>query len=89
VPCTTTRMGQLFAAFRLWDVGLAVAAVVAFVVALIMGVGVKSLAFLGAGIWWMLLGRYWRANARTAQRHREPRSQRLKRERKGLAPPRG
>jgi hypothetical protein len=68
---------------------LAAASLVAFVIALVAGEGWKSLAFIGAGIWWMLVSRYWAGRARAAHRHRELRNKRLERERKGLAPPRG
>ena len=82
-------MTRLFPLFRRWNNVLAVGSGLAFIAALIAGVGLKSLAFLGAAAWWMLLSRYWAGKARDAKRHRELREKRLERERKGLAPPRG
>ena len=84
----TSKIGRLYALFRGWDLVLALASVIAFVVALVTGLGIESLAFLGAGIWSMLFSRYWAKKARAAQRHRELRDRRLERERRGLAPPR-
>jgi hypothetical protein len=82
-------MGRLYAAFRIWDLIAAAACTILFVVALIAGMGIKSLLFLGAGVWWMLFSRYWAKQARAARRHRQLREKRLERERKGLVPPRG
>jgi hypothetical protein len=82
-------VARLFTAFRRWDLALAIGSAVAFVIALIAGLGLEALAFLAAGVWWLLLGRYWAGKASAAQRHRELRQKRLERERKGLAPPRG
>jgi hypothetical protein len=75
--------------FRRKDVVFAVASVVLFAIAVMAGHGMKSLAFLGAGIWWIVSSRYWASKARAARRHRELHYKRLERERKGLAPPRG
>ena len=76
----------LFAAFSsIWGLVGAAACTGLFVVALVGGMGIKSLLFLGAGIWWMLFSRYWAKRARAAER----RAKRLERERKGLVPPRG
>ena len=82
-------MARLYAVFRRTDLVFAVASVVLFVVALVDGQGMRSFAFIGAGVWWMCLSRYWAGKARAAQRHRELRKKRLEREHKGLAPPRG
>jgi hypothetical protein len=82
-------MRWLYPLFRGKDLALAAESVVAFVVALATGLGVESVAFLGAGLWWMLMSRYWTHKARAARRHRELRERRLDRERRGLAPPRG
>ena len=83
-------MARLFAAFSsLWGLIGAAACTGLFVVALIGGMGIKSLIALGAAIWWLLFSRYWAKKARAAQRHRGLRRRRLERERKGLAPPRG
>jgi len=60
-----------------------------FVGALAAGMGVKSLAFLGACIWWVFFSRFWARQARDSARHRQLRRRRLERERQGLAPPRG
>jgi tetrahydromethanopterin S-methyltransferase subunit C len=74
---------------RDWDLVAAAVGLIAFVVAVVTGGGIKSLAFLGAAIWWLLFGRYWAKKSRAAQRHRELRRRRLERERNGLAPPPG
>ena len=73
----------------LWGLLGAVACTGLFVVALVGGMGLKSLLFLGAGIWWLLFSRYWAKKARAARRHRDLRERRLERERNGLVPPRG
>jgi hypothetical protein len=82
-------MARMFAAFRIWDLIAAVACTGLFATALIGGMGIKSLVFFGAGVWWFLFSRYWAKQARAARRHRELREKRLERERQGLAPPRG
>jgi hypothetical protein len=78
----------MYGVFRVGDLVFALGSVVGFAVALLTGMGIKSLAFLGAAIWWMVLSRYWAKQARAARRHRELRAKRLERERRGLAPPR-
>jgi hypothetical protein len=80
---------RLFKAFRWRDLALAIGSAIAFVAALVTGLGLEALAFLGAGIWWLLFSRYWAGKARAAERHRELRRRRLERERKDLVPPRG
>jgi hypothetical protein len=82
-------MGRLPSLFRGSTLVLAVASVAAFVGALASGHGIQSLAFLGAGVGWLLVSHLWAGKARAAKRHRELREKRLDRERRGLAPPRG
>lgn len=82
-------MARLFTAFRRGDLAFAAGSAVCFVIALVTGLGVKALPFLGAALGWLLAGRYWAGKARAAERHRELRRQRLERERRGVAPPRG
>jgi hypothetical protein len=54
-----------------FDVIAAVASVPLFVVAVIGGLGLKSLAILGAGIFWAVMARYDRRRAHAADRHHE------------------
>ncbi len=82
-------MSWLFTASRWYHLALAIASPVAFVIALVAGLGLQALAFVGAAIWWLLFSRYWAGKAQAADRHRELRRRRLERECKGLAPPRG
>jgi flagellar biosynthesis component FlhA len=79
----------LLSVFRGQTAFFAVAATIAFVIALVAGLGLEAFAFLGAGIWWLALSRYWTGKERAARRHRELRAKRLEREREGVAPPRG
>ena len=56
-------MGALYAK----DIAFAVVGVVAFVVALATGFGLKSFAFLAAAAWWAYLSRHWAHRRRQAQ----------------------
>jgi hypothetical protein len=77
---------RIYSGLALKDVVFAGLSVAAFVVALLVGEGLNSLAYLAAGAWWLLLGRYWAKRARRSQRTAELRARRLRREAEGLAP---
>jgi hypothetical protein len=68
---------------RTYSVVAAAACVVLFAVALIGGLGLKSLAILGAAVFWALKAKHDSARTRGNLRHRELRRRRLQRMRDG------
>jgi hypothetical protein len=63
-----------------YDLLAAVVCAPLFVVALVGGLGWRSLVILGAAVFWAVLARFDRQRAQAAARHRELRRRRLDRE---------
>ncbi len=81
------QRGRVRLVDKLWSVSYrfallaAIVSVPLFVIALIGGLGLKSLLVLGAALFWVVRARQLRGRAQAASRHRELRRRRLERER--------